>query len=104
MCLLVGLFACSIFAISNPPYLVYFQERSATLDAGAKKVTALAGQHPREQPAALARVVGYADSVGSPRADLLLSPQRVLVRNGRGQTGEYPGLTNRRVEIALAVN
>jgi outer membrane protein OmpA-like peptidoglycan-associated protein len=103
---------------SNPSFLVYFQERSATLDTEAKKVIAVASQHAREQPAAPVRVVGYTDSAGSPPADILLSQQRAqavadalvangvaadrLVRSGRGQTGENPGLASRRVEITLA--
>jgi hypothetical protein len=34
--------ACSLFGPSGPPYLVYFQERSAQLDAPARSVIALA--------------------------------------------------------------
>ncbi len=118
LCSLLALSACSMFAASNPPYLVYFPERSATLDTDAKKVIALASERAREQPAATVSVIGYTDSAGSAPADVLLSRQRAqtvadalvadgvpanrLVRSGRGQTGANPGLASRRVEIALA--
>src|SRR5262249_16618844 len=117
-CLLLALSACSMSASSEPPYLVYFQERSATLDTEAKKVLALVSQHARERPAETVSVVGYTDSAGSASADLVLSQQRAhtvadalvangvpadrLVRSGRGQTGENLGLASRRVEIALS--
>ena len=117
-CSLLALSACSMYAASNPPYLVYFQERSATLDTDAKKVIALVSEQAREQPAASVSVSGYTDSAGNAPADLLLSQQRAqsvadalvadgvpadrLVKSGRGQTGENPGLASRRVEIALA--
>jgi outer membrane protein OmpA-like peptidoglycan-associated protein len=65
-------------------------------------------------------VVGYTDSAGTAPADFPLSQRRAqtvadalmadgvaanrLVRSGRGQTGENPGLASRRVEVALAAN
>jgi len=115
--LVLLLSACSFFGPSNPPYLVYFQERSAQLDAPARSVIVLAARRAGEQPAAPVTVVGYTDSAGSPPADVLLSQQRAqavadalvangvtanrLARAGRGQTGGDPGVASRRVEITV---
>jgi outer membrane protein OmpA-like peptidoglycan-associated protein len=114
---LLVLAACSIFAPSAPPYLVYFQERSAKLDARAHDVVLLAARRANEAPAARVTVIGYTDSAGSPPADIVLSRQRAqivadtlvangvaagrLVRIGRGQTGTDPGVASRRVEITI---
>ena len=119
-CLVVALSACAMFGASRPSYLVYFPERSAQLDAAANKVIVLAAKRAAENPSAQVDVVGYTDSAGSPRADVLLSQQRAqkvadalvahgvaasrLVRTGAGQTNENPGLASRRVEIAIAGN
>ena len=78
---------------------------------------ALAAQRANNEPAAPATVVGYTDSAGSPPADVALSQQRAqtvadalvadgvaanrVVRTGRGQTGDNPGIASRRVEITL---
>jgi outer membrane protein OmpA-like peptidoglycan-associated protein len=114
--LVLVLSACSLFGPSSP-YLVYFQERSAELDAQARSVIRLAAQRANDEPAAPVEVVGYTDSAGSPPADVLLSQQRAqavadalvatgvassrLVRSGRGQTGTDPGIASRRVEIII---
>jgi hypothetical protein len=65
--------ACSVFGPSDPPYLVYFQERSTQLDPHARSLIALAARRANEVPAAPVDVIGYTDSVGSPAADVLLS-------------------------------
>ena len=116
LCLVLVLSGCS--GAGRPSFLVYFPERSAKLDAEAKKVVAAAAQRAKDQPAAPVDVIGYTDSAGSPQADVLLSQQRAqnvaealvangvagnrLVRSGRGQTGGDPGLASRRVEIDIA--
>jgi outer membrane protein OmpA-like peptidoglycan-associated protein len=109
--------ACSVYGPSNPPYLVYFQERSTQLDAQAHRLVALAATRANEEPAAPIDVIGYTDSAGSPPADVLLSQQRAeavaaalvadgvpanrVVRVGRGQAGGDPGIASRRVEISI---
>jgi len=71
----------------------------------------------RDDPDTRVTVVGYTDNAGSRQADATLSQQRAqavadalvangvaasrLVRAGRGQTGEDPGVASRRVEISL---
>jgi outer membrane protein OmpA-like peptidoglycan-associated protein len=115
--LLAVLSACAVFAPNSSPYLVYFQERSAQLDAPARSLIAEAAQRARAEPTAPVAVIGYTDSAGSPPADVSLSQQRALVvanalaadgvdanrlvRRGRGQTGEDPGIASRRVEITI---
>jgi len=116
LCLLI-LSDCSAFAPSSPPYLVYFQERSAQLDPEARNLIALAARRANDVPATPVDVIGYTDSAGAPQADVLLSQQRAqavadalvangvaanrLVRVGRGQTGSDPGVASRRVEITV---
>jgi outer membrane protein OmpA-like peptidoglycan-associated protein len=115
--LLPVLSACSLFGPSEPHYVVFFQERSAQLDAPARSVIALVARRAHDDPAAAIEVIGYTDSADSPQADVLLSQQRAeavtdalmasgvpanrLVRKGRGQTGGSPGIANRRVEIII---
>ena len=109
--------ACSLLAPSNGPYLVYFQQRSAQLDAPSRSLIAEAAQRASAEPAAQVTVAGYTDSAGSPPADVALSQQRAQVvadaliadgvaanriaRTGRGQTGGDPGIASRRVEITI---
>lgn len=115
--LLLALPACSLLAPNNSPYLVYFQERSAQLDAPARSLIAEAAQRANAEPTASVTVAGYTDSAGSPPADVSLSQQRAqvvadalaadgvaanrIVRTGHGQTGGEPGIANRRVEITI---
>jgi outer membrane protein OmpA-like peptidoglycan-associated protein len=109
--------ACSSFGPNNSPYVVYFQERSAQLDAPARSLIAEAAQRANADPTGPVTVAGYTDSAGSPPADVLLSQQRAqtvadaltrdgvaanrLIRKGRGQTGADPGIASRRVEITI---
>jgi outer membrane protein OmpA-like peptidoglycan-associated protein len=118
--IMLMLAACSLFAPSGPPYMVYFQERSARLDAKASDVVALAARRASEAPAAQVTVIGHTDSAGSPPADVLLSRQRAqavtdalaadgvavarIVRIGAGQTHEDPGVASRRVEITIGAS
>jgi OmpA family len=115
--LLPLLSACALFGARAPRYAVFFPERSAQLDAAAQGVVAQAAGRARDDPGARVRVVGYTDSAGSPQADVALSRQRAqavadalaadgvaasrIVRAGRGQTGEDPGVASRRVEISV---
>ncbi len=115
--LVLALSACAPFGSSGPPYIVYFQERSAQLDDQARSLIALVAQRANAEPAVPVNVIGYTDSAGSPPADVQLSQQRAqtvadalvangvaanrLVRTGRGQTGTDPGVASRRVEITL---
>jgi outer membrane protein OmpA-like peptidoglycan-associated protein len=109
--------ACSLAGPSATPYMVYFPERSAQLDARAHDVIVLAARRAKEAPRARVTVIGYTDSAGSPPADVQLSRQRAqtvadtLVANGvaaarisrigAGQTNEDPGIASRRVEITI---
>ena len=109
--------ACSVFGPSDPPYLVYFQERSTQLDPQARGLIVLAARRANDDPAAPVDVVGYTDSAGSPPADVVLSQRRAqavadallangvaanrLVLIGRGQAGSDPGVASRRVEITV---
>jgi outer membrane protein OmpA-like peptidoglycan-associated protein len=115
--LLVVLSACSLFGPNNSPYVVFFQERSAELDAPARSLIAEVAQRANADPTAPVTVIGYTDSAGSPQADISLSQRRAqtvadalaadgvpasrLVRQGRGPTGTDPGLASRRVEIKI---
>ena len=115
--LLMMLPACALLAPNSSPYLVYFQERSAQLDAPARSLIAEAAQRANAEPTAPVTVAGYTDSAGSPPADVSLSQQRAQVvadalvadgvaanriaRMGRGQTGGDPGVASRRVEIMI---
>ena len=121
--LLLALSACSLFGPSGPHYVVFFQERSAQLDAPARGVIARVARCANAEPASPVEIRGYTDSFGSPQADVLLSRERVrsvarervrsvadalvadgvaasrLVRTGHGQAGANPGVASRRVEI-----
>ena len=115
--LLLALSACALFGPSGPHYVVFFPERSAQLDAPARGVIAEAARRANAEPAAPVEDRGHTDSSGSPRADVLLSRERVesvadalvadgvaanrLVRKGQGQTGANPGVASRRVEITV---
>jgi outer membrane protein OmpA-like peptidoglycan-associated protein len=114
---LLALSACSLFGPSGPHYVVFFQERSAQLDAPARGVIAQVARRANAEPAAPVEVRGYTDSAGSPQADVSLSRERAqvvadalvahgvaanrLVRKGQGQTGANPGIASRRVEITV---
>ena len=115
--LLLALAACALFGPGTPDYVVFFPERSAQLDAAAQGVVAQAAQRARDNLGARVRVIGYTDSAGGTQADVALSRQRAqavadalvadgveasrLVRAGRGQTKEDPGVASRRVEISV---
>ncbi len=117
--LLLGLPSCAMMApASNTPgYLVFFTEHSAEIDPPAAAVIAQAAAAAKASPAAPVLVKGYTDSAGNPTADVALSQRRAqhvadalsadgvdpsrITRQGRGQTGEDPGVASRRVEIDI---
>ncbi len=115
--LLLSLPSCAVIEPTKPGYLVFFTEHSADLDPPAAGVIAQAASAANTMPGATISVVGWTDSAGSPEADVLLSQRRAkrvtdalisdgvaprrIVHQGRGQTGEDPGVASRRVEIDI---
>lgn len=113
--LLSLLSACALFG--GPKYVVFFEEGSAQLDQQAQSVISGAAARANRNPVSSVMVIGYTDSAGSPPADVALSQQRAqtvadalaahgvavnrLVREGRGPTGQNPGIASRRVEIVV---
>ena|SRR5271156_348391 len=71
--------ACSLFVPNSSPLVVYFQERSAQLDAPTRSLSAEAAQRANAEPTAPVTVAGYTDSAGSPPADVSLSQERAEV-------------------------
>jgi outer membrane protein OmpA-like peptidoglycan-associated protein len=109
--------ACSMLEPAAPKYVVFFTPGSSQLDGPARHAIADAAARAAANPAAPVNVIGYADSVGTPQDDVLLSQQRSqavadalvadgvaanrLVRLGRGRSGGDAGLESRRVEITV---
>ncbi len=77
--LLCALGACAAPQHSAQRYPVFFQEWSAALDDSAKTTVAQAASWAKDNPTAEVHVVGYADPVGSPQANLDLSRTRAQV-------------------------
>lgn len=118
---LVALSSCASIMGGGPPkpsYVVFFTERSAALDPPAVDLIAQAAAAAQAAPARSVLVLGWTDSVGSKPDDVILSNQRAkrvadalvadgvapgrISRQGRGQTGNDPGVESRRVEISLS--
>ncbi len=116
--LVLSLPSCAIVAPSTAPgYLVFFTEHSAEIDPPAAGVIAQAAAAAKASPGLPVEVRGYTDSAGNASADVLLSQRRAqrvsdalvadgvdparITRQGRGQTGEDPGVASRRVEIDI---
>jgi outer membrane protein OmpA-like peptidoglycan-associated protein len=117
--LVLGLPSCAMMrpSTANPGYLVFFTEHSAAIDPPAAAVIAAAAAAAKTVPTHSVLVRGYTDSAGNPSADVVLSQQRAqhvadaliadgvdparITRQGRGQTGEDPGVASRRVEIDI---
>ncbi len=101
-----------------PAYTVFFSEHSSTLEPQAVDVIAQAASAAKAAPGARVMVLGYTDSAGSKPDDVVLSRQRAqrvadalgadgvpagrIAQQGRGQTGQDPGVESRRVDITLA--
>jgi outer membrane protein OmpA-like peptidoglycan-associated protein len=116
--LLLALPSCAMRGTPQPGYLVFFTEHSAGIDPPAASVIARAAQAAKASPGATVTVLGYTDSAGRPADDVLLSQRRAqtvsdalvadgvapsrISRQGRGQTGEDPGVASRRVEIDIS--
>ena len=102
----------------QPAYTVFFSEHSSQLEPQAVDVIAQAASAAKAAPGARVMVLGYTDSAGSKPDDVVLSRQRAqrvadalgadgvqagrIAQQGRGQTGEDPGVGSRRVDITLA--
>ena len=115
--LLLGLSSCAMTQAAGPGYLVFFTHDSAELDPPAVTVIAQAAAAAKAAPSQPIEVRGYTDSAGNPNSDVLLSQRRAqrvsdalvadgidpsrITRQGRGQTGEDPGVASRRVEIDI---
>ena len=101
-----------------PGYVVFFAERSSALEPAAADVVAQAATAANAAPDKAVLVRGWTDSAGSTSDDIALSQQRAkrvadglvadgvaasrITRQGRGQTGNDPGVESRRVEIILS--
>jgi outer membrane protein OmpA-like peptidoglycan-associated protein len=116
--LLLSLPSCAMIAPSPAPgYLVFFTQFSADIDPPAAAVIARAAAAAKASPSLPVEVRGYTDSFGNASADVILSQRRAqrvsdalvadgvdpnrITRQGRGQTGEDPGVASRRVEIDI---
>ena len=117
---LLSLSSCTLLeGAPKPDYIVFFTQRSATIDTVAAPIIARAAAKANSMPDAVVTVYGYTDSAASPQADVLLSQQRAqhvadalvadgvasgrIMRQGRGQTGGDPGVASRRVEIDVTL-
>ena len=117
---LLALSSCAMLGsgpVTNPPYTVFFTERSAVLEADASAVVARAAAASKAAPGEGVTVLGWTDSDGSPQADVVLSKARAqrvadalvadgvpaarIARQGRGQTHDDPGVESRRVDIQV---
>ncbi len=120
MTLLLTLGACASITGSGgtqPDYVVFFTERSSALEPAAVDVIAQAAAAAKAAPERGVLVRGYTDSAGSKPDDVTLSRERAkrvadglmadgvapgrITQQGRGQTGNDPGVESRRVEITL---
>ena len=119
---LLALGACATTAggggAQPPIYVVFFTERSAVLEPAAVDVVAQAAAAAKSAPGRFVLVRGYTDSAGSKPDDVTLSRDRArhvadglvadgvdasrITQQGRGQTGDDPGVESRRVEISLS--
>jgi outer membrane protein OmpA-like peptidoglycan-associated protein len=116
--LLLSLPSCTMMSgTTQPGYLVFFTHQSIAIDPPAANVIAQAAAAAKAAPGTPVVVKGYTDSVGNPSTDVVLSQRRAqavsdalvadgvdptrITRQGRGQTGEDPGVASRRVEIDI---
>ncbi len=118
--LLLALGSCAMTAGGGQPpgFVVFFTERSSALEPAAVDVVAQAAAAAKAAPGKGVLVRGYTDSAGSRPDDVKLSQQRAravadglvadgvspsrITQQGRGQTGNDPGVESRRVEISLS--
>jgi outer membrane protein OmpA-like peptidoglycan-associated protein len=118
---LLVLGACSMVGSapnSGQRFVVFFTEFSAQLDEPAKAAITGAANYSQQHPALAVGVVGFADPVGSPQANVDLSRLRAQVvsdglvaggvpvanirREARGATNfALSGQESRRVEITV---
>ena len=118
MLLALGSCALSNGSAPAPGFVIFFPERSAALEPAAVDVIAQAAAAAKAAPGSAVLVRGYTDSAGSPPDDFKLSRDRAravadglvadgvnparITQQGRGQTGNNPGVESRRVEISLS--
>ncbi len=119
--LLLALASCAALTggtAQQPAYTVFFSEHSSQLEPQAVDVIAQAASAAKAAPGSRVLVLGYTDSAGSKPDDVVLSRQRAqrvadalgadgiapgrIAQQGRGQTGQDPGVESRRVDITLA--
>ncbi len=116
---LAGLSSCTMQNAGpvSPALVVFFADNSSALEPTGDAIIAQAAARAKAAPDSRVVVRGWTDSDGSPRADVLLSQQRAqrvadalvadgvqpsrIVRQGRGQTHNDPGVESRRVEIKI---
>ena len=117
-CLLTAVLdGCSFFegGALGRKFVVFFEVRSATLDASARQVVSHAADLAANHPELNIQVEGYAQANGSLTADAMLSDRRADVVaaalkadgvaanriqiNPRSPSNEDPGIGARRVEI-----
>ncbi|MBV8911861.1 MAG: OmpA family protein [Acetobacteraceae bacterium] len=98
-------------------YVLFFTAQSAALDHPATLILDTAAAEAKAEPGSRIIVAGYADRIGTPQANQILSRLRAqvvadaLVERGvsrgritlrpRGATGGDPGVESRRVEILI---
>jgi OOP family OmpA-OmpF porin len=90
-------------ARAEQKFLVFFHAWSAELDPAAQDVIAAAANAARQSPSARIDVVGFASTVGSPRANLYLSLLRAqLVSDRLVEAGIAPDRISRVGEGSVA--
>jgi outer membrane protein OmpA-like peptidoglycan-associated protein len=75
--------AAPLPAQAQEKFIVFFHAWSAELDPAARDVVAAAANYARANPAMRVEVVGFASTVGSPRANLYLSLLRAQLVSDR---------------------
>ena len=109
---------CARQAVDTPPKsVVFFTAFSADLDGAAQGVIREFVGDAMTVPTRRVTVLGYADAVGSPESNRMLSALRAkvvadalvaqgitanrIVQRPRGATNSDPGIESRRVELQL---
>ena len=113
----LGAFGCAPKQPDSISYVIFFNAQAAELDAEGNGVISEAANAAKAAPNRAVIVEGYADRLGTPQANQILSRLRTqvvadgLVAKGvdkariqlqpKGATGGDPGIESRRVEIIL---
>ncbi len=115
--LLLAVTSCGMMRPERPAYVVFFDEKSPSLNASASGVIAEAAAAAKASPGTAVIVRGYTGSNGGVQTDIVLSQARAqtvsdalvadgvapgrITREGLGQTQGEPGVESRRVEILI---